>query len=83
MAFSDRLRQPDNLSRTEVSQKLFDSRPERLTALRPYLAAGLPLSCAIIALQKITAIVIADSGRLRLNNICLYLSSFYFPRWMG
>jgi hypothetical protein len=28
---------------------------QRFTALRPCLAAGLPLSCAIIALQKIAA----------------------------
>jgi hypothetical protein len=28
---------------------------ERLTALRPYLAAGLPLSSAIIGFRKITA----------------------------
>jgi len=38
---SDRLRQPDNLSKRG-----------RLTALRPYFAAGLPLSYAINLLAK-------------------------------
>jgi hypothetical protein len=37
---------------------------ERLTALRPYLAAGLPLSCAIIALRKIIAKACGNSGQL-------------------
>ncbi len=38
VGFSDRFRQPDNLP----------GGPERLTALRPRLATGLPLSCAIV-----------------------------------
>jgi hypothetical protein len=66
MAFSDRLRQPDNLSKERESFKKH-SLPtlfERLTALRPYLAAGLPLSCAIIALRKIIAIASSNSGQL-------------------
>jgi len=42
--FFDRLRQPDHLSQP----KRFESFVERLLALRPYLTAGLPLSCAIV-----------------------------------
>src|SRR6266496_343861 len=38
---SDHLRRPDNLSNLL-----------RFTALRPYLAIGLPLSCAIVSLPK-------------------------------
>ena len=37
--------------------------PERLTALRPYLAAGLPLSGGIVALRKINS-----GGRFREAN---------------
>ena len=43
--YSDRLRKPDNLNNLM-----------RFTALRPYLAIGLPLSCAIVSFPKSIAV---------------------------
>ena len=40
---SDRFRQPDNLKRPQLTSKI-SKRGVRFTALRPRLAAGLPLS---------------------------------------
>ena len=46
-AFSDRLRQPDRLSRLTPASKARKT-SKRLTALRPCLTTGLPLSYAIV-----------------------------------
>jgi len=64
--FSDRLRQPDSL----IEDFFF----KRLTALRPYFAAGLPLSCAI-AYARIS---IASSSLTTATNAIIkqYLSKF-------
>ena len=45
LPFSDRLRQPDNHPAITTSA-------QRLTALRPCLATGLPLSCAFVNLKE-------------------------------
>jgi hypothetical protein len=45
--FFDRLRQPDNLPCVQ-----FPLPHRRFTALRPYLTAGLPLSCAIASYKE-------------------------------
>jgi hypothetical protein len=52
VAFSDRLRQPDNLRQEALFYCSMLKRLWRLTALRPHLAMGLPLSCAIVVLRK-------------------------------
>ena len=59
VVFSDRLRQPDNLRRLGIG--FLPAR--RLTALRPCLAAGLPLSCAIVRLRKRAFAVSAGGSR--------------------
>ena len=69
---SDCLRQPDNLRAGKPENA------RRLTALRPYLAAGLPLSCAIIALRKIVAAAGGDISQTDLTMFEPCLSSISF-----
>ena len=72
---SDRLRQPDNLPvRLGPRPNTFG----RLTALRPYLAAGLPLSCAIGVLKDPELLINCNS--LKLLNIighCLSIKTLF------
>jgi hypothetical protein len=55
LAFFDRLRQPDNLCGEDEARMIWLSLTLRLTALRPCLTAGLPLSCTIVVLEKNSA----------------------------